>query len=86
MHISSYSYVNLLNINDKYIILLLLWRDPSYVPQQFSLDHHEREDYCKADLKQRVLFFVTVHLKKAGMASQTFVIENKTRCFKSALQ
>ena len=44
------------------------------------------KDYCKADLKQRVLFFVTVNLKKAGMASQNFVIENKTRCFKSALQ
>ena len=39
MHIWSYFYVNLLNINDKYyILLLLLSRDPSYVPQQFSLD------------------------------------------------
>ena len=85
MHISSYSYVNLRNINDKYIILLLLW--VMYHSNFLLTTKNEKfKDYCKADLKQRVLFFVTVNLKKAGMASQNFVIENKTRCFKSALQ
>ena len=44
--------------------------------------NEKSKDYCKAHLKQRVLFFVTVNLKKAGMASQNFVIDNKTRCFK----
>ena len=42
MRFWSYFYVNLLNINDKLLLLvlllLLLSRDLSYVPQQFSLD------------------------------------------------
>ena len=38
------------------------------------------KDYCKADLKQRVLFLITsvtsVNLKKAGMASRNIVIKS----------
>ena len=38
------------------------------------------KDYCKADLKQRVLFLITsvtsVNLKKASMASRNIVIKS----------
>ena len=63
--------------------------------------NEKSKDYCKADLKQRVLFFYnnisaghtsllqvyrSLNLKKAGIASRNIVIKNNTRCFKSALQ
>ena len=92
MHISSYSYVNLLNINDKYIILLLLWRDPSYVPQQFSLDRQEREvqRLLQSWFKTTCIVFnniCNICKPEEGWYGQLkYCYKNNTRCFKSALQ
>ena len=53
------------------------------------------KNYCKAYLKQRMLFFITIFrlaIPSSGlqmllcMASRNIVIINNIRCFKSALQ
>ena len=43
-------------------------------PKYKETKNEKSKDYCKADLKQRVLFFINI------------VIKNNTRCFKSDLQ
>ena len=61
--------------------------------------NEKSKDYCKADLKQDIVFYNNIrltdhtsllqvykNLKKAGMASRNIVLKNNTRCFKSALQ
>ena len=47
-----------------------------------NIKNEKSKDYCKADLKQRVLFFITIF----RLAIPKYCYKNNTRCFKSALQ